>query len=207
MQMRNNPLTMRKGEEMKNETLIKVHINLESSPLYRKTAIATIDDMEITDNEILYENIDLYVKNSSFEPTVVNFAGHKLTKSDAAMQMISAYMRDDKSYDYQYVHPAIKNMKKKQKMITIENKTFFKELYQFNDWIEKYELDVVSKNDTGLYKYYTTDSPNYMLLDPDNMITTDMEPFFESALADDYETKSIIYHDPEKIDLDAWFGE
>jgi len=147
-----------------------------------------IDELEIINEEIEYDDIKLYLDDKEYDGGISTFTTNDVSADWLFESVLNGYLRGDSSYhsfsEEWKVFKDIENKKEYQDDLIIK-------LPKYNyDRVELYELKLATRK----YLYYEY-SESCLLLSTDFVVITDMECFYMDSL---YETIAEILLEKEK---------
>jgi hypothetical protein len=131
------------------------------------------------DNEISYDNIELYLDGNKYDGTIYTWAGTNLSANDIFEQCLNAYIRNDtenyESFSNDWnIFNKTKSLKEYQDDLLIKMPIF--ELGQFS----VYELDLATPKN----RYYSC-ADRCLLMSAEGSVRTDIENFYLDAMYSD----------------------
>lgn len=142
-----------------------------------------LDIMDTGDNyEVIYDDIELFVDGKPYDGSASNWAGQNYDVEQIFDQVLSGYLMNDGTYtsfsDDWSIFTDLESLKMYQGDLLMKFP-----VYRYGEIII-YELGLATPNS----RYYTSDSGDeYMMLDNNNELVTDMENFFMEAFDSDLE--------------------
>ncbi len=139
--------------------------------LYCKDGRFEAENLKVTDEGIEYSDLKFFRDGERYDRDIETWAGHKLYDSDILAQVINAYLRKDKGYEFfsdeweEILRPLI--AKKTDTLLPA---------YRYNG-LELYELELKTDH-ASFYRH----EDEYLVLDDKNQVLTDICEFFMAAL-------------------------
>lgn len=160
--------------------ITKVSFTLVDDKQY-KNGRFEIDNLEIVGKgeglDIRYDDINLYLDGKLYDGHLVTWGGCRLSASDIFEQVLSAYLREDHS-DYSEFK-GFEIFEKFEALKEYKDNLLVKfPVYNFS--VDMYKLELATPES----RYYSC-GDRFLLLDENNGIVTDMECWFETAIAED----------------------
>lgn len=131
------------------------------------------------DDEISYDNIELYLDGNKYDGTISTWAGANLGAADIFEQCLNAYIRND-TEDYELfsndwnIFNKTESLKEYQDGLLVKMPIF--ELCQFS----VYELDLATPKN----RYYSC-ADHCLLISAEGSVLTDLENFYSEAMYSD----------------------
>ena len=140
-----------------------------------------VDDLNMTSEDITYDDINLYIDGSLYDGESTTWSGRRLKPSDFFNQVINAYLRNDsESYSFDSDWSIFDSML--QDSDYVGNIPI--ELPQlFLDSVDMYTLDLATTD----FRFYLTESGDFLALNKNGGLVTDYENFYLPALYEEIE--------------------
>lgn len=140
-----------------------------------------VENLSVTGEDVVYDDILLYIDGELYDQSAETWAGHKLSDSDIFNQVINAYLRNDSEY-YSFtsdwnIFDAFLADSEYVGNIPIELPQLF------FDSVDMYTLDLATTD----FRFYLTESGDFLALNKNGGIVTDYENFYLSALYEEIE--------------------
>ncbi len=164
-------------------------------------------DVEFEDENIMWSVIEAQVIKNGAEMTEFGetWAGSKLNARDMAYSIMAAYLDDDTTVEVIYVCDELKEYKNKfQSYMDIDG---IKTPMHFIDTLgdTAHLVAVIRNNDGDVHRYYlNVNAGMTVMTSKDGSVMTDVQGFFDGALAGDLKDGIILYRAKDADFLDTF---